>query len=294
MPEALSPDRLQSLLSGGGEPRSAAERDALSLARRLQRINPPGPSAAEAHRLHVRFRSFTARDGRPAGVAGLLPAWLAAPAAQRIAAAAILLGGLSAGGSALGYTPVEAARDAGALAGSTTDLVVNIVRNLNPNRGDGNDSSAPGASQTPGAVDTPTPGAVDTTTPAADETAASRTVAPGATQEAAPTPTPGTPEPSPISGLQTISAGEAGSVDIRQTGIQLEIVSTAPAAGWSANIVVGSGEEVIVLFSNGPRSIELKVDTEDGRLDPEIEIDDDSDDDSSGSDDDNSGSGEDD
>jgi hypothetical protein len=286
MPEALSPDRLQSLLSAGGEPRSAAERDALSLARRLQRINPPGPSAAEAHRLHVRFRSFTARDGRPAGVAGLLPAWLAAPAAQRIAAAAILLGGLSAGGSALGYTPVEAARDAGAVAGSTTDLVVNIVRNLNPNRGDGNDSSAPGASQTPGAV--------DTTPPAADETAASSTVAPGSTQEAAPTPTPGTPEPSPISGLQTISAGEAGSVDIRQTGIQLEIVSTAPAAGWSANIVVGSGEEVIVLFSNGPRSIELKVDTEDGRLDPEIEIDDDSDDDSSGSDDDNSGSGEDD
>ena len=286
MPEALSPDRLQSLLSAGGEPRSAAERDALSLAQRLQRINPPGPSAAEAHRLHVRFRSFTARDGRPAGVAGLLPAWLAAPAAQRIAAAAILLGGLSAGGSALGYTPVEAARDAGAVAGSTTDLVVNIVRNLNPNRGDGNDSSAPGASQTPGAV--------DTTTPAADETAASSTVAPGSTQEAAPTPTPGTPEPSPISGLQTISAGEAGSVDIRQTGIQLEVVSTAPAAGWSANIVVGSGEEVIVLFSNGPRSIELKVDTEDGRLDPEIEIDDDSDDDSSGSDDDNSGSGEDD
>jgi hypothetical protein len=90
-----------------------------------------------------------------------------------------------------------------------------------------------------------------------------------------------------------VPAGEAGSVDIRQAGSLLEVVATRPSPGWSAAILVGAGEEVVVRFTNGARAIELKVDLEDGRLDPEIEFDDASDDDSSGSED-NSGSGDDD
>jgi hypothetical protein len=296
MPEVPSPDHLQTLLAAGGEPGSAAERDAVVFARRLQRMTPRGPSAAEATRLTSRFESFVARGGRPEGFAGLFPAWVTAPAAQRLAAAALFVGSLSAGTTALGYTPVDAARDSANVAAATGELAANIIRNLNPNRGeDGVGAAVDSGTLTPDASGSQTPSAA-TATLAGDETA----VLPTAEATQSPSPggsaTPATPEPSPAAGVQAVSAGEAGSVDIRQSGSFLEVVATDPAPGWNATVVTGSGQEVVVLFTNGPRSVELKVDIEDGRLDPEIEVDDDSGDDSSGddSDDDNSGSRDDD
>jgi hypothetical protein len=275
----LSPERLQLLLTLGGEPAGSLERDALALARRLGRVAAPGPSAAEASRLTRRFHEFVARNGRPRGVGAFMPNWLAAPAAQRLAAAALLLGGLSAGGTALGYTPVDATRDAGNVVVASGDLVANIVRNLNPNR----DPSEPGSVPDP----SPTP-AGTTTTPAA-----STTPAPAETFTAGPTtPTAATPStPLPEGNVQTVSAGEAGSVDIRQQGEFLEVVAVNPAAGWTPTVLVAAGDEVDIRFDSGARSVELKVDTEDGVLDPELEFDDASsgDDDDSSSDDDSSG-----
>jgi hypothetical protein len=267
---------LQLLLTLGGEPAGALERDALALARRLGRVAVPGPSAAEAGRIAGRFHGFVARDGRPRGVGALIPNWLAAPAAQRLAAAALLLGGLSAGGSALGYTPADATRDAGHAVVASGDLFANIVRNLNPNRDPSEPGSEPGASPTPDTTTTP----AASTTPAPAETV----TAEPATSAAA---TPSTPPPG--GDVQTVSAGEAGSVDIRQQGEFLEVVAVNPAAGWTPTVLVAAGEEVDTRFDSGGRSIELKVDTEDGVLDPELEFDDASsgdDDDPSGNDDD--------
>ncbi|MCC6237424.1 MAG: hypothetical protein IT299_07605 [Dehalococcoidia bacterium] len=69
-------------------------------------------------------------------------------------------------------------------------------------------------------------------------------------------------------GVQTLSAGEAGSADIDvQTGT-LTVVRTSPAAGWVATVERASGREVEVEFrhTSDGRRVQLNVELEDGQL----------------------------
>lgn len=58
------------------------------------------------------------------------------------------------------------------------------------------------------------------------------------------------------------SAG--GSVTIRQTGDQLELVAATPAAGWKVDVHHSAGREIDVRFENGKRESRVKVEIEDG------------------------------
>ena len=272
--DPFRPDHLEEVLGGRTAPRTDAEREALRYSQLLPRLTPRGPSTGATRQMRGRFEAFLERGGRPRGFAGLLPPWLATPAMQRLAAGAVLLVGLGAGSAATGYTPADAARD----AGNATEIVVNVVRNLNPARGTASDGgeTAGDASPTPGA-ETPEP------------TASATEVVEGAGTPGASATPDGTPPATPISttaaGLQTFGALEAGTVTLRRAGVLLEVVSTQPASGWDVEIVEGVGEDIEVRFESGTTTVKFKADVEKGLIDPEVKREthsDDADDDSGG------------
>lgn len=179
------------------------------------------------------------------------------PLVQRLAAG-VMLAGIAggAGSAATGVTPGEALD---AVGDATAGIVRYVVR----------DDGGPGPL-------TEAPGAVTSTTPVATPSVATTSPASGSTPNSTPPPA-STPAPTTSAGAPatasspptttTYAAGEAGTVTPAFNGTTLALVSTQPAAGWTA-----SGDEdddiekVEVTFTSGDRQVEFKAEAKDGAV----------------------------
>ncbi|MCZ7536895.1 MAG: hypothetical protein M5T61_14005 [Acidimicrobiia bacterium] len=90
-----------------------------------------------------------------------------------------------------------------------------------------------------------------------------------------PTAPPTTPAPSSVI---TYNAGDAGTVTADIRGDTMSIVSTSPANGWTARIERSSGQEVKVKFDGPGGEVKWKAHVENGRVDVEIEYENEGDD----------------
>lgn len=98
---------------------------------------------------------------------------------------------------------------------------------------------------------------------------------PEGTPEAEDTPeAQGTPEASggtttsidAVAGTYTYPAGTAGNVTFSFDGSRLEVDSFGAAAGWTASVLEGSGEEIAVRFTSGDQQVTFKVARGEGTL----------------------------
>jgi hypothetical protein len=83
----------------------------------------------------------------------------------------------------------------------------------------------------------------------------------------------------PDGSTRSFVAGAAGSVDVTRNGDALNVVRTAPNAGWVVEVEAGTGREVEVQFTNGARRIDFNAELEDGELRVRVRDRDDDDDD---------------
>jgi hypothetical protein len=166
--------------------------------------------------------------------------------------------------------------------------------------GRGNGTVAPAATSADTAADTSadtsvSPSSVVSTSAAPDTTLAGADTSVATGSSEAPTTSvdtsePGTSLPADTSVLDATAtfSGVGGSIVVRSTGSGVELVSSSPAAGFSADIRSAAGDKVEVRFRSDSHRTKIEVRMRNGALSPKV------DENSEGSDGDNSGKGGDD
>ncbi len=251
-------DHLADALDGRTPPEGATERAYVNLAERIGRLPLATAPANGWDALDARFATLVAGDGGLRWYEG----WLGArprPLVQRLAAGMVFAGFAGgAGGAAAGVTPLEAVTG---IADATSGFVRYVTFQGASGGSDGGPAfEIPAASATPPESTTPDP-APGTVTPQLNQT-----VAP-----AVPPPGEGTPVVTATPELRTFAVGDAGTITLRVEGTTVTLVSTAPAAGWSASGDEADDlDEVDVTFTNGDLDAEFSAEFDDGQLVTEV------------------------